>query len=354
MADERWAPAACVLPNGKQAIIAGGYSFAKQECVASVSLFDSNRKRFTPSKCSLPYPADFVMASPLSDGTVLLAGGFNDIWGSLDTAAIYDPQRDTCIPLENAMHERRELAQATPLSDGAVLITGGLNLDARTTLADAELYEPALHMFKYTAGPMLGDRFGHSACRLADGRVLVVGGTHWDLRKHESRVLTTAEIYDPALGKFHACAGTLIAARDRPTTTLLPDGNVLVAGGQGINSEPVTFTELYNPSTDRFTRITGASLEPRMAHSAVPLPSGDVLICGGWDAARHGTTGTCIVYHWREKQFTPAPELPFATHDLALLAFPSGLVLAAGGKSAQAATSASNNSGALLDFSSAK
>ena len=61
---------------------------------------------------------------------------------------------------------------ATRLRDGTILVVGG---DYFGALASAEIYEPASGSWT-TAGNMSAARYGHSATRLADGRVLVAGG----------------------------------------------------------------------------------------------------------------------------------------------------------------------------------
>ncbi len=67
------------------------------------------------------------------------------------------------------------------------------------------------------------------------------------------------------------------------TATLLPNGKVLVAGGQGTwgaTYGPLSSAELYDPLTDTFTwtaNLTG----PRQYHSACLLPDGTVLLAGG-------------------------------------------------------------------------
>ena len=58
--------------------------------------------------------------------------------------------------------------------------------------------------------------------------------------------LTSAELYDPAIGTWSA-TGSLNTGRVYHTATLLPDGKVLVAGGLD-NSGCLTSAELYDPA----------------------------------------------------------------------------------------------------------
>ncbi len=73
-------------------------------------------------------------------------------------------------------------------------------------------------------------RSQHTANLLPDGRVLVVGGQDWNGEDHVQ--LASAELWDPATQAF-AGTGSLVEARAGHTATLLHDGRVLVAGGPG-------------------------------------------------------------------------------------------------------------------------
>ena len=64
------------------------------------------------------------------------------------------------------------------------------------------------------------------------------------------------------------------------TATLLPNGQVLVAGGYG-NSGYLTSAELYNPATGTWT-VTGSLNIARTWHTATLLPNGQVLVAGGY------------------------------------------------------------------------
>ena len=101
-----------------------------------------------------------------------------------------------------------------------VLVTGGYN---GSYIASAEIYDPATGAWTAT-GSMATPRGGHSATRLADGRVLVAGGSNG------SAFVASAEIYDPATGTWTA-TGSMATPRYGHTATRLADGRVLVAGG---------------------------------------------------------------------------------------------------------------------------
>jgi len=331
MSDPRWAPAYALLASGARGLVAGGYSFPTDRCVATADEFDPQTRRFVPCIGRLAVPRNFAQASLLPDGQVLIAGGYNTILGSLGSAELYDPATRTFTLLPSRMETPRELFTATTLTDGRVLLVGGFNTHRGRTQATAEVYDPTTRAFTPT-GSLATDRFGQDAVRLADGRVLVVGGTHW-FAGHPAVKLASAEIYDPATGRFHETAAPMHFPRDRPTATLLPDGTALVAGGQNEAGEPEQ-AELFDPKIETFSLLPGKMVAPRMAHAAARLPGGGVLLAGGWSVPLSATTGSVERYDPSPRTFTPAPTLPEGAHDQALLVFPSGLVLVAGGKQA--------------------
>src|SRR5438445_492100 len=90
-------------------------------------------------------------------------------------------------------------------------------------------------------------RTTRSSFLLAILLVLVVGGGI------SSSFLASAELYDPAAnGGVGAWSGTgsLNAAREFHTATLLPNGKVLVAGGRSSSGIILASAELYDPAAN--------------------------------------------------------------------------------------------------------
>ena len=77
--------------------------------------------------------------------------------------------------------------------------------------------------------------------------------------------------------------GSMNIGRENHTATLLPNGQVLVAGGinQGLL---LGSAELYNPSSRTWT-VTSSLIRARFEHTATLLPNGKVLVAGGNDNA---------------------------------------------------------------------
>ena len=167
---------------------------------------------------------------------------------------------------------------ATLLLDGRVLITGGLPIAASPWIPTntAELYDPTTGSFTAT-GTMATARRWHTATRLPDGRVLIAGGENSQARSS----VGSAEIYDPATGMFTA-TGDMSIDRATHAAALLNTGKVLVTGG-AIDGN--ASAELYDPASSVFM-VTGNLAYPRTGHTAVLLANGKVLIAAG--LARNG------------------------------------------------------------------
>jgi hypothetical protein len=112
-----------------------------------------------------------------------------------------------------------------------------------------------------------------TATLLNNGQVLVAGGDG------NSGYLSSAELYNPATGIWTA-TGSLNTARDDDTATLLNSGQVLVAGGRG-PSGLLASAELYNPATGIWT-ATGSLNTARYEDTATLLNNGQVLVAGGY------------------------------------------------------------------------
>ncbi len=212
-------------------------------------------------------------ATLLRDGRVLVAGGTgagNE--GVLSSAELYDPARGTWSATGSMLAPHSDHS-ATLLGDGRVLVTAATG--------EAELYDPGTGTWSAT-GRMSTPRTSYAVTLLRDGRVLVSGG---DPGVASEREFAPPELFDPLSGTW-SVAGTMHVPRSLHTATLLDDGRVLIAGGQGTEaseSNPmglVASAELYDPASGAWT-VTGDMQAPRSGHAAVMLPDGRVLVVGG-------------------------------------------------------------------------
>ena len=171
-----------------------------------------------------------------------------------------------------------------------------------------------------TTGSMATARDFHTATLLPNGKVLVAGGEN-----SSDGILASAELYDPAAGTF-ASTGTMATTRRFHTATLLTNGKVLVAGGD--NGTALASAELYDPAAGTFAS-TGSMVIARYGNTATLLPNGKVLVAGGYNAGVD--LASAELYDPAAGTFasTGAMATVRVSHTATLL--PNGKVLVAGG-----------------------
>ena len=273
----RFSQTATLLPNGR-VLIAGGME-RNGKYNASAELYDPRTGRFAATG-SMSVPREGHAAILLGDGKVLIAGGSPGPDGNLATAELYDPATGSFQRTGN-MTGPRAYGAAVLLHDGKVLLIGGDGAHEDERLSSAELYDPATGRFTAT-GSMHVPREMHTAVLLKDGRVLVMGGSSAGSYPN-ARIEASAEIYDPATGRF-SMTGSMNSARHKLAAVLLSDGRVLVVGGSDNRDGRGQYAsaELYDPATGRFTNDGEMSFRRyKLILTAVRLPDGKVLIAGG-------------------------------------------------------------------------
>lgn len=312
MLSPRSGHSATLLTDGK-VLIAGGMR-RNQEFYKSAELYDPATGKFhSTGEMSIGRVGHIAVL--LRTGRVLIAGGWVG-HGGTDEAELYDPAtgRFTVI---SKMTIRRGRPSATLLADGDVLIAGGEEND-NESLASAEIFSVKTLSFVPT-GSMHHARISHTATLLNDGRVLIAGG-------YAGNVSSSAELYDPKAGTFTE-TGALGIARCKHTAGLLPDGRVLIAGGsdeRGWNGN-LSSAEIYDPHIGKFTS-TAAMNDSRfkLPDEAVQLSSGRLLIAGGSKEVEvfDPATGKFLVAEGRLNE-------PW--HFLSETKLPDGSILLAGG-----------------------
>ena len=319
----RYGHTATLLPN-RQVLVAGGLYF-----LASAELYDPTTGVWTATGSMTTVRVSHT-ATLLPNGRVLVAGG-DFQWPYSANAELYDPATGMWRAT-GSMTTIRVSHTATLLPNGRVLVAGGY-WDA--LLASAELYDPATRVWTAT-GSMATVRWGHTATLLPNGQVLVAGGRG---RNNPPDSLASAELYDPASGMW-TVTGSMATGRWQHTATLLPNGQVLVAGGLNRHHGYLASAELYDPATGVWT-ATGDLASARELHTATLLPNGQVLVAGGdvsplvagGDVSRdpYRPTPTAELYDPATGSWTATASLrpPRRSHTATLLR--NGRVLVSGG-----------------------
>jgi len=232
----------------------------------------------------------------------------------------------------------RGLHTATLLPNNKVLVAYGSNSSAYTDatgyfgLSSVEVYDASTGTFTEIVGDSGNGIFGHTATLMPNGQVLLAGGfvnSAWDYERSTSS--NGAGLYDSATGQFSG-TGNMLVSRGGHTATLLANGKVLIAGGadQGTTGTGVASAELYDPGTGTFTQ-TGSMAVGRFLHTATLLQNGKVLIVGGALTSASAPVATAEVYDPATGSFTKTGAMAKARerHTATLLA--DGKVLIVGG-----------------------
>jgi N-acetylneuraminic acid mutarotase len=240
-----------------------------------------------------------------------------------------------------SMNHARKNATATLLNNGRVLIAGGDGASASGELNSVELYDPATNSFAPpTSLPTMNTaRSSATATLLFSGKVLIAGGGIGEGGFFTP--LNTVELYDPATNSFAPAASLPImnTARQSAAAVLLPNGEVLIAGGFGSTFpfDPIDSVELYNPVTNSFA--SAASLPtmsfPRASLTATSLPNGKVLVAGGIEGFALNITlinSSADLYDPATNSFAAStPQMNAARFDATAALLPNGNVLIGGG-----------------------
>jgi len=239
------------------------------------TVFDSSTGAVTPTGNMVAHQYPWVRQAPLlPDGRVFIAG--------YPTAQIYDPITGIFTATgPYAAPVPAILESATLLADGRVLLTGAVNICYQPLCRDpgaswAELFDPPSGTFSL-AGDMKWWNTVYVATLLPNGKVLFAGTDRYN------GIPSTAEVFDPADATFTAI--------DRPSpspsysaATLLADGTVLISGRLITGSLPATdprdLAQFYTLASSTFS----PAVDIGAAGTSTLLPDGSVLIAGGSSA----------------------------------------------------------------------
>ncbi len=338
MAVARGYHTATLLPNGK-VLVVGGFD-PIPGAMSSAELYDPSTRRWT-SAGNLATPRFYHTATLLRTGKVLVVGGQDNFYDTMSfafghgqsSAELYDPRTNGWSPAASMTTVRTEHT-ATLLADGRVLAVGGYTprwydgtgkVVGGQVIASAELYDPVSNRWA-TVGSLGTARARHSAVLLPDHRVLVLGGV--DLVYVDSNFgsalrtssLKSAELYDPATEAWSP-APSMQFTRIHPTSTLLPNGQVLVVGDEGTDGGSA---EVFDPVSSRWLPVPkpGGS---RAGQVAVSLSDGNVLVAGGRGES------SAQLYDWRRNGWRGAGTLMPIRVNAAGTVLGNGQVLVAGG-----------------------
>jgi len=241
------------------------------------------------SACSrppVPWPSRsrwYPTATTLPNGQVLTISG-GDTAGVLNLIPeVYQPGSNTWRALTSASRSVPYYPMMFVAPNGRVFYAGP---------EQATAYLNTGNKGSWTAGPASNCCFRDygSAVMYDAGKILIVGGGNTPTN--------TAERIDLTTGGAWSYVGAMAVARRQQNATLLADGKVLVTGGSnaiGFNTSPTTSAvltaELWDPANPSVWKPLASMTHNRLYHSeALLLPDARVLSVGSGQPAATGQT----------------------------------------------------------------
>ena len=221
MRNGRWYPTNTTLANGELLTVSGGDTAAALNVIPEVWQADNTWRALTTASVSLPY---YSMMFVAPDGRVFAAGP-NQSTRYLSTGGT-----GSVAVGPSSIFGGRDYGTAVMYDAGKILLVGGNNTPTRTAEV-IDLNAGAGAAWR-SVGSMAIGRRQLNATLLADGKVLVTGGTNatgFNTAPTDSRVLA-AELWDPATEQWTSLARMTHQRLYHSTALLLPDARVLSVG----------------------------------------------------------------------------------------------------------------------------
>ncbi|MDP8224813.1 MAG: kelch repeat-containing protein [Candidatus Lernaella stagnicola] len=276
---ERFGHTATLLADG-EVLLVGGYEAGFAQTLSKAELFDPDTQTFRRVASETDIGRALHTATQLPDGTVLITGGTDGV-NALATLELYDPETETFQLLPHELWRERYGHNAAVV-DQYVIVFGGFDgfttVPYATSVRLGDFRVASLTNINYEETPMKAGRLNATANELPDGRWLIAGGFSGAL---ESGVeVASAELFDFAGDPFFATTASLTQARSGHCSTDLGDGTVLIIGGIGPDDTILAGVEIYDPNDDLFVEVEPL-ITPRTVAKASVLPDGRVLVTGG-------------------------------------------------------------------------
>lgn len=280
-----------------------------------------------------------------------------------------------------SMTAARGLIQAVRLDTGNVFAFGALMDVGQGQVSfafDGEVYDPIADTWVSTAQmsqngirmnpnkqmPGIGTpnnaaivgAFDYYLVKLPNGQVLMGGGLGFDELDPQGnpiyRDLDIAHVWDPQTGDFTLVPGTMNQGRVASTATLLPNGQVLIAGGYNTTTsggqlgigDSIAACDIYDPSSNSFlpasqtpTLQGGRSFQLQFPISAGALIHGLLQFQGGNTAVANPAT---MVFDQSNSTWRPGNPMAEERYYHAGVAMANGNILVVGGQGVNTQTGA--------------
>ncbi|WP_292728901.1 kelch repeat-containing protein [Methanoculleus sp.] len=241
----------------------------------------------------------YPVAVTMPNGSIVLMGGFpgaarNDVWRSSDNGSTWTEVN------ASAGWTGRYSHTAVAVGDSIVLM-GGYDSDGRKNdVWRSDDYGATWTRVNASAG--WTPRHWHSSVALPDGSIVLMGG--WDSTGLQVNDVWRSDDYGATWTCVNASAEW--TAREDHAAVAMPDGSIVLMGGQGGGLKDDVWRSTDGGAT--WTQMTAsAGWTARAFHAAVAMPDGSIVLMGGyggdgrkndvWRSTDGGATWTRVTEH---------------------------------------------------------
>jgi hypothetical protein len=299
------------LADGR-VIVLGGVIVSPHDGITVTAIFDPNTNLWTQGT-PMHYARWYPTSTTLADGRVLVTSG--DMPGDIraDIPEIYDPVANTWTVMPNAVKDLGLYPNMFVLPNGRAFAAG--------TKTNTYLLDPNNVNATWSNGPTNAfgsSGYAESSAMYAPGKIIRSGGG-------DPSIANTAIVDMNVTPSSWTQISPMNFPRRRHNLVVLADGQVMAVGGtrdgdnlgDGITTGAVYEGEIWNPATGQWA-TTARMTHDRMYHSsALLLPDGRVLVAGGENAGRMNAQIFQPPYLFKGQRptITSAPEVaPYGTN----------------------------------------
>jgi hypothetical protein len=247
----RYYPTSVPLANGDVLAVAGtndtnGANIDTSEVwQTSSSLPETDLGRYRLLSTAKFSQGWYPMAFQAPNGKVFNVGP-QPTMGYLDTTGTgtWTSLGDRVDPANNNGNGRRTFGNAVMYEPGKIVLIGGADPPTNTAMKiDINGSSPVVTQ----VGSMVAARRQHNATIMADGTVLVTGGTNGAGFNNAAGAQLSTELWNPTTGLFKTLKPAVTPRLYHSLALLLPDARVLSAGGDGSDAPSYPNAEIFTP-----------------------------------------------------------------------------------------------------------
>ncbi len=270
------------------------------------------------------------------DGKVLVVGGYyrKNVLGTinsgyLSSTEVYDPTANSWSDLSRPISYPRQLMAAVLDANGNYILLGGDNGTPAWDVEYMDINDPAdtWHPPADLSDYLNTARKNSAAVILPGGVILVAGGNSDDtagVNTAETNRFSTGESVSSDIPNNPVVNGLFLSS-----ATLLQNGDILITGGSDTYDNTDTpcsnLVYLWDHSAETITDVPPESNmnRARCGHTTTLLPDGRVVVLGGRISTLGSSAGSGEIYNGGQWSNLPSgPELP----DLESVLLPNGTI----------------------------